>query len=107
MNQFERYGSLIVISGPSGVGKSTLVKEVQKVLDDLKFSISCTTRAPRPGEEHGREYYFLSKEEFEEILRKADIITLHCPLNQESKGMFHKEVFAKCEKKPYFVNILF
>ena len=67
MNQFERYGNLIVISGPSGVGKSTLVKEVRKVLDDLKFSISCTTRSPRPGEEHGREYFFFSKEEFEAL----------------------------------------
>ena len=67
-------GSLIVISGPSGVGKSTLVKEVQKALDDLKFSISCTTRAPRPGEEHGREYYFLAPEEFEAKVQAGEFL---------------------------------
>ena len=57
-------GSLIVISGPSGVGKSTLIGKVRANMPELEFSISCTTRAPRTGEVHGREYYFLSEEEF-------------------------------------------
>ena len=60
-----RTGNLIVLSGPSGVGKSTLVGEVRKALPELEFSISCTTRRPRAGEIDGREYYFLSQEEFE------------------------------------------
>ena len=60
-----RTGNLIVLSGPSGAGKSTLVGAVRKRLPDLEFSISCTTRKPRPGELHGREYYFLTPEEFE------------------------------------------
>ena len=60
-----RTGNLIVLSGPSGAGKSTLVGAVRKRLPDLEFSISCTTRKPRPGELHGREYYFLTQEEFE------------------------------------------
>ena len=60
-----RTGNLIVLSGPSGVGKSTLVGEVRKALPYLEFSISCTTRKPRPGEQNGREYYFLTQEEFE------------------------------------------
>ena len=60
-----RTGNLIVLSGPSGVGKSTLVGEVRKALPYLEFSISCTTRQPRPGERDGREYYFLTPEEFE------------------------------------------
>ena len=60
----KKTGSLIVISGPSGVGKSTLIGKVRANMPELEFSISCTTRSPRTGEVHGREYYFLSEEEF-------------------------------------------
>ncbi|MEG1979390.1 MAG: guanylate kinase [Victivallaceae bacterium] len=61
----EQLGSLIVVSGPSGVGKSTVCKIVRENLPELEFSVSCTTRRPRPGEVHGREYYFITPEEFE------------------------------------------
>ena len=57
-------GSIVVISGPSGVGKGTIVKELLKVVSDFSLSVSCTTRKPRTGEENGREYFFISKEEF-------------------------------------------
>lgn len=70
----ERVGSLIVLSGPSGVGKSTLVKRVRENMGNLEFSVSCTTRSPRPGEEHGREYYFLSPEEFEKRFQNGEFI---------------------------------
>ena len=62
-------GKLIVVSGPSGVGKGTIVKTLVKRREDVVESVSCTTRAPRTGEMHGREYYFLSKEEF---IRRID-----------------------------------
>jgi guanylate kinase len=65
MNGAVKTGNLIVLSGPSGVGKSTLVGEVRQAMPELEFSISCTTRKPRPGEQDGREYYFLTPEEFE------------------------------------------
>ena len=55
---------LLAVSGPSGVGKGTLVKTIIKKRDDVVESVSCTTRAPRVGEIDGREYFFLSKEEF-------------------------------------------
>ncbi len=55
---------LLVISGPSGVGKGTLVKALKARRADVVESISCTTREPREGETHGKEYFFLSKEEF-------------------------------------------
>ncbi|ACZ11448.1 guanylate kinase [Sulfurospirillum deleyianum] len=58
-------GNLLVISGPSGSGKSSLMKEVLKIIDDTYFSISSTTRAIREGEEDGVNYHFISKEEFE------------------------------------------
>lgn len=59
-------GCIVVISGPSGVGKTTLYKRLlAEFLDVLAFSVSATTRSPRPGEKHGVDYYFLTREEFE------------------------------------------
>lgn len=55
---------LIVLSGPSGVGKGTIAKALIERNDDIALSISCTTRLPRAGEKHGREYFFISKDEF-------------------------------------------
>ncbi len=55
---------LIVISGPSGVGKGTIAKRLIERNKNLSLSISCTTRLPRMGEEHGREYFFLNKSDF-------------------------------------------
>ncbi|OEU66881.1 MAG: guanylate kinase [Desulfovibrio sp. S3730MH75] len=59
-----RKGQVLVLCAPSGTGKSTLVQKLRKEYSDVGFSISCTTREPREGEAHGREYYFLSTEEF-------------------------------------------
>lgn len=57
-------GTLIVISGPSGVGKGTVVDMLIKKLPDAVLSVSCTTRAPREGEREGKSYFFISKETF-------------------------------------------
>lgn len=70
----ERSGNLIVISGPSGVGKSTLVKQVRTQLPYLEFSVSCTTRAPRAGEVDGRDYFFLAEDEFEAKVQQGEFI---------------------------------
>jgi guanylate kinase len=59
-----RKGQVLVLCAPSGTGKSTLVKSLRSEFQEVGFSISCTTREPRQGEAHGREYYFLSVEEF-------------------------------------------
>ena len=61
-------GSLFVITGPSGTGKGTVLKEVIKSLDRLYFSVSATTRKPREGEVDGVHYHFLTKERFEELI---------------------------------------
>ena len=66
--------SLLVVSGPSGVGKGTLVKALKAKRKDVVESVSCTTRAPREGEVHGREYYFLSKEEFLSRVQADDFL---------------------------------
>ena len=58
-----RTGILLVVSGPSGSGKTTLCRKLAES-GEVHYSISCTTRAPRPGEENGRDYHFLTREEF-------------------------------------------
>ena len=58
-------GRLIVVSGPSGAGKSTLIKASLEAVPELAYSVSATTRGPRPGEVDGKDYIFLSREEFE------------------------------------------
>lgn len=63
--QMSHKGILIVVSGFSGAGKGTLMKRLVEEYDRYALSISATTRAPRPGEEDGREYFFLSREQFE------------------------------------------
>ena len=65
---------LMVVSGPSGVGKGTLVKTMIKRREDVVESVSCTTRAPREGEVNGREYFFLSKEEFARRIEEGDFL---------------------------------
>lgn len=68
MESSTRRGTLLVLSGPSGTGKGTVCGKVREHLgDSVCYSISATTRKPRTGEEHGREYFFFSKEEFEEL----------------------------------------
>ena len=65
---------LMAISGPSGVGKGTLVKTLIKRRADVVESVSCTTREPRAGEIHGREYFFISKEEFLRRIEDSDFL---------------------------------
>ena len=67
-------GKLLVVSGPSGVGKGTIVKTLVARREDVVESVSCTTRAPREGEVHGREYYFLTKEEFLSRVQENDFL---------------------------------
>lgn len=67
-------GLLVVISAPSGGGKGTILKELFAKDDNLVLSVSATTRSPRPGEEHGKQYYFLQKEEFEELISQGKML---------------------------------
>ena len=69
-----RRGLLIILSSPSGAGKSTLAARLRAWDPTLNFSVSATTRAPRPSEEHGREYYFHSREEFQDMVAKGDML---------------------------------
>jgi guanylate kinase len=60
----------VVVSGPSGVGKGAIVARVRKLMPDLRFSVSATTRQARPGEEHGRHYWFIAPEEFTALVER-------------------------------------
>ena len=67
-------GVLAVVSGFSGAGKGTIMKSLMAKYDNYALSVSATTRNPRPGEEDGREYFFRTKEEFEEMIRQDQLI---------------------------------
>jgi len=67
-------GRLIVISGPSGAGKSTVVFNAIGDRNDCCFSISVTTRQPRPGEEDGREYFFIDQDEFDRMVENDELL---------------------------------
>jgi guanylate kinase len=70
----QRRGLLIVISGPSGVGKDTVIKHLLDLDPKLKYSVSYTTRPPRPGEVDGVDYRFVNREEFERLMREGALL---------------------------------
>jgi guanylate kinase len=69
-----RRGLLLILSSPSGAGKSTLARRLMEWDPSLRFSVSATTRAPRPGEEDGREYYFKSRADFEAMVAAGEML---------------------------------
>jgi guanylate kinase len=82
---------VFVITGPSGVGKGTLIRELLTRLPDLELSISATTREPREGEVDGRDYHFLSPEEFEQRMRREDFLE-YATYSGNSYGTLRTEV---------------
>jgi guanylate kinase len=73
MKQIQK-GAILVLSGPSGAGKSTIINAASAEIGEYYFSISTTTRAPREGEVHGRDYFFVSKESFEEDIKAGNFL---------------------------------
>jgi guanylate kinase len=67
-------GTILLISGPSGCGKSSLLKNLFNLIDNYYFSISTTTRKPRDGEKNGKDYFFVSKEEFEADIENGNFL---------------------------------
>lgn len=68
------HGRVVVLSGPSAVGKSTVVRRLREQVPDLHFSVSATTRAPRPGEVDGVDYHFVSPEEFQRLIDAGELL---------------------------------
>lgn len=71
-------GFLVVISGPSGGGKGTVMRRVREMMPEIALSVSATTRPPREGEEDGREYYFMDRDAFEEMVAREEMLEYTC-----------------------------
>ncbi len=74
VNGASSQGTLFVVSSPSGGGKGTLIRQVLEVVPNLSYSVSYTTRAPRPGEVDGREYFFVDRKIFEEMISGGEFL---------------------------------
>jgi len=84
---------VFIITGPSGVGKSTIIKLLLNSLPDVHFSVSYTTRPPRPNEENGVDYYFVSQDEFESMIKKDKFIEW-----AEVHGFLYGTSYSEIEK---------
>jgi guanylate kinase len=92
---FHRRGILFVISAPSGAGKSTLVNSLRQT-PDFVYSVSCTTREPRPGEIDGEDYVFLSREDFEKRIAAGEFIE-HAEVHGKYYGTLRETVLKNLE----------
>jgi guanylate kinase len=90
-------GRLFVITGPSGVGKGTLIKEVRERVPGLELSISATTRTPREGEKDGRDYHFLREEDFAKRLENGEFME-HASYSGNLYGTLLSEVEPRLER---------
>ncbi|MEY2680105.1 MAG: hypothetical protein RL661_336 [Pseudomonadota bacterium] len=86
-------GTLFIVSAPSGAGKTSLVKALRVQCPGLAVSVSHTTRAQRPGEEHGRDYYFVSREEFLRMVKAGEFLE-HARVFDNFYGTAHRTVEA-------------
>ncbi len=73
-----KHGFLVVISGPSGGGKGTVVRRVREMMPEIALSVSATTRPPRAGEEDGKDYYFMDRDAFEEMVAREEMLEYTC-----------------------------
>lgn len=85
---------VFVITGPSGVGKGTLIRGLMERLEQLELSVSATTRAPRPGEQDGVDYHFLTREEFDRRVAEGDFVE-HADYAGRSYGTLRSELEAR------------
>lgn len=90
-------GKLLVISGPSGTGKSTVIGHLMEIRPGLEFSVSATTRAPRPGEVDGREYFFVTHERFDEMVNNGELLE-HATFVGNSYGTPRSQVEQRLEQ---------
>ncbi len=87
----QKHPLLIVISGPSGIGKDTIVQALRKRDPSFHFVITCASREPRPGEVHGIDYFFVTKEQFEEMIENDELIE-YAVVYDEYKGVPRQHV---------------
>ncbi|MFC1771676.1 guanylate kinase [Candidatus Margulisiibacteriota bacterium] len=90
-------GIVFIISGPSGVGKGTIIKEVLKEKQNIYLTISATTRKPRGTEKHGRDYFFLSEEEFTREIGQNKFIEW-CNVHESKYGTYYSQIEENINK---------
>ena len=96
-------GKVVIISAPSGAGKSTIVNFLLKVFTNLSFSVSVTTRKIRTDEKEGRDYYFISKEEFKKLILENKLIEWEEVYDGDFKGTLKSEVESIISKKKHII----
>lgn len=87
-------GKALIFSAPSGAGKTTIVRHLMSITSDLDFSISATTRSPREGEQHGKDYYFLDTEDFREKIDSGQFLEWE----EVYKGTFYGTLRSELER---------
>ena len=92
-----RKGMLLVISGPSGTGKGTLIKQLMEEDPTLVFSVSATTRAPRPGEIDGVHYHFVSNEQYDQLVAEGAFVE-YATVHGNRYGTLRSEVYQRLER---------
>lgn len=90
-NQIQKKPLLIVISGPAGAGKDSVIHKMKEIGIQYHFVVTATSRGPRPGEVHGVDYFFYSKEEFEAMLDNGEFIE-HADVYGQYKGVLRSQV---------------
>jgi len=96
-NEAGRSGLILILSGPSGSGKSSIYKMSIGELGAIEFSVSCTTRAPRPGEVDGRDYHFISRGEFDRLVAE-DAFAEHAEVHGNCYGTLKSELLGRVQR---------
>jgi guanylate kinase len=91
-------GKMIIITAPSGAGKTTIVKHLKEVIPDLAFSVSVTTRLKRKNEVHGRDYFFKTNDEFNELIKNGDLVEWQEVYENQFYGTLRSEVYRIWEE---------
>jgi guanylate kinase len=97
--------NIIVLTAPSGAGKTTIAHRVLEAMPDLQFSVSATTRAARPDETNGEDYHFLSTEEFERRIEAGDLLEYEEVYPGQFYGTLQSEVETRAEEGPVLLDI--
>ena len=92
-----RTGMILILSGPSGSGKSSIYKAAIGGLGGIEFSVSCTTRQPRPGEVDGRDYYFISREKFDSLVAE-NAFAEHAEVHGNCYGTLKSELLGRIQR---------
>ena len=92
------HSRLTVLSGPSGVGKSTVIAELRRTSPQIWLSVSVTTRKPRPGEVNGRDYYFVDDREFDRMVAEGEMLEWACPHGTHRSGTPRRPVEERLGK---------